>query len=623
MQNTDIFVKEEEPPLPLQESEERISTFESGNVALVSRREGEICWTSVLYIRQHLISVQQKLDYFFQDDAKKKMYIEGPPGCGKTCFCLLWARLLSVRDRKRILVVQFRANESCLIWIREADGTLWRMKKLLDSDDLRVAVKHTLKKNEEEEDPPFDLCVHDGVLHSLQMCTSMLSTLNTAVANKKIGKVLHVTSLAFSLSTGGQNLDAMTGNISRMAFDSWTYTDYQEALQCKKFRDELTSRGTNIFQKDEDILIKLKLDESDGNYRDEDEADDDDDNENMEFRGNMNMMDVEGKAAAATVTDDESRIMEILKVKYFYAGGSAWFMFMFSIEEVETGLKLRLNNVKANDWASFATSSVSSGTSSSVNTLMQQFDKMCTPVSKYVLFYAYDKCKTELVKSVRAAAEAVNNPSLKGWAFELEQMDLIRLSLESVQADMNPLFITNEVGLSFCPCAAIDFDGETIRKIKTAENEKYCTIIWCLKWNQGCFDTAFLQNSTLVTLQFTVSEKHSFKPKYIRRLRDALQEKGVVVDNCVHVGVAEVNNFQFDLDTAGVGRRDNINKPEFTIDLYHSQPLVKKAVRQNFAFQANFPCTSKLTTVEMFPLAATKKRARQAEDLTVSQTIEK
>jgi hypothetical protein len=126
----------------------------------------------------------------------------------------------------------------------------------------------------------------------------MLSTLNTAVANKKIGKVLHVTSLAFRLSTGGQNLDAMTGNISRMSFDSWTYTDYQEALQCKTFRDELTSRGTNIFQKDGNILIKLKLDESDGNYRDEDEAGDD--NENMEFRGNMNMMDVEGKAAAAT-----------------------------------------------------------------------------------------------------------------------------------------------------------------------------------------------------------------------------------------------------------------------------------------------------------------------------------
>jgi hypothetical protein len=36
--------------------------------------------------------------------------------------------------------------------------------------------------------------------------------------------------------------------------------------------------------------------------------------------------------------------MEILKVKYSYAGGSARFMFMFSIEELKTELELHLNN---------------------------------------------------------------------------------------------------------------------------------------------------------------------------------------------------------------------------------------------------------------------------------------
>lgn len=588
MWNMDLFVKEENEP-PLQQAERKVKR---GDVALVSRQEGEILWTSVLYIRKHLISVQQKLDDFFQDGVKKRLYIRGPPGCGKTCFCLLWARQLSVRDRRRVLIIQFRPKESCLIWIQEADGTLWRMNRFVDSDDLRASVKDVLKKNKEEKGNPFDLCVHDGVIDELAVCTSMLSTLNTAVANEEIRKVIHVTSLAFSLSTGGQNLDSMTGNISQMALDSWTEEDYQEALQCKKFRAELTKCGTNSFGKDFNITAESVDSEDD----DRDEAVD----ESMESSDDM---DVEGKAA--TVTDDESRIMEILKAKYYYAGGSARFMFMYQIQEVKTQLDKRLNNVEDKDWASFARSSVSSGTSSSVNTLMQQFEEKCTPVSKYVLFCAYDKCKTKLVKSVRAAADAVNNPSLKGWAFELEQIDLIRLSLESVEA--NPSFITNNMGLSFRPHAAIDFDGKTIKTIGTAGNDG--TVIWCLKWNQGCFDTAFFQNSTLVTLQFTVSKEHTFKPKYIRWLRDAMSKNGVVVDKFLHVGVADVNDFQFDVDTAGIGRPDNTNEPEFTIKAYHSRPLVKQAAGPNFTFQANL--SPALTTVDMWPLAATKKRARQ------------
>ena len=315
-------------------------------------------------------------------------------------------------------------------------------------------------------------------------------------------------------------------------------------------------------------------------------------------------MDVDG--TAATVTDDASRIMEVLTAKYYYAGGSARFMFMYQIQEVKEQLDMSLKNVEEKDWPSFARSSVSSGTSSSVNTLMQQFAERCTPISKYVLFCAYDKCKTKIVKSVRVAAEAVNNPSLKGWAFELEQIDLIRLSLESV--DANPAFITNNMGLSFRPRAAIDFDGKSIETIGAVRNDG--TVIWCLKWNQACFDTAFYQNSTLVTLQFTVSEEHTFKPKYIRWLRNALLDNGVVVDKFIHVAVADVNYFQFDVDTAGTGRSGGGNEPEFSISAYHSRPLVKQPAGQNVTFQASL--SPALMTVDMWPLAATKKRARQS-----------
>lgn len=243
----------------------------------------------------------------------------------------------------------------------------------------------------------------------------------------------------------------------------------------------------------------------------------------------------------ATVTDDASRLIETLKAKCNCAGGSAHFGFMHQIHELETQLDTRLKNVEQKDWASFARLSVSPRTLSLVNTLMQQFAEPCIPMSRCVLFCACNNCKAKLVKSVRAAAEAVNNPSLKGWVFELEQIDLICLSIQHL----------SQTTWDFL------FDGKTAKTTGTVGNDG--TFIWCQKWNQGCFDTAFFQNSTLVTLQFRVSKEHTFKPKCIRWLRDALLDNGLVVDKFTHVGVADVNDFQFDVESGQPGEKTSLN----------------------------------------------------------------
>jgi len=36
------------------------------------------------------------------------------------------------------------------------------------------------------------------------------------------------------------------------------------------------------------------------------------------------------------------------------------------------------------------------------------------------MYVAYTHCKDELVKAMKAAAMASNNPAMKGWAFDLE-----------------------------------------------------------------------------------------------------------------------------------------------------------------------------------------------------------
>ena len=583
------------------------------DVSLVSRREGSRTWNSVLYIREHLVHVQKKLDAFIKSERKDQLYVTGPPGCGKTCFLYLWARRLSVLGNKmRVLIVQFREKQTNFIWIREPGGALWRMEQAIEPEELRQTVKIVLN---ESKDKPFDLCIHDGVLDLLQICSSMLGTLNTAVTNGVIRKVVHVTSLAFSLSGGGQLLyDA--GTISFLSVDSWREENYEEAVSCQAFLSALRDSGRNPFDRDKSILA--------------DETVDDDASDEAEMKpeasktNEQEAMDTSDENCDNDVTGDTpSSVLEVVKNKYFFAGGSARFMFQYTIKELKADLKKRLSAVASSEWSSFAQESVSSGTASAVNTLMQQFEGRCTPVSKYVLFCAYEKCKGELVRSVRAAANATNNPSLKGWAFELEQVDLIRSSLES--GDMNPQSVTNGKGFIFHPRLQAEFDEEnftgdfqfegadvpptrpwgrfgvwargrwrwTLRTFRrspvmddevVSEEEKVTEpspqqdglIIWCLKWNQGCFDVAFYENEILVTLQFTVSEKHSLKLGYVRKLRAALERKGVPLSKFVHIGVRmkDWTEFRFE-DAVGEGRQVGEEEPEFEIDICRSPPLRK------------------------------------------------
>mmetsp|Transcript_36219 Transcript_36219/g.51236 ORF Transcript_36219/g.51236 Transcript_36219/m.51236 type:complete len:158 (+) Transcript_36219:130-603(+) len=136
-------------------------------------------------------------------------------------------------------------------------------------------------------------------------------------------------------------------------------------------------------------------------------------------------------------------------------------MFEFELSKLKDEIYRRFQSVGENNRKYFANGAVSPSAPSSVNSLMQQFRTQASPLSKYVLFLAYEHCKSDLVDSVKAAASNSNNPALKGWAFELEQIDFIRLSLESPEE--NPLWITNDTGLLFYPSAEAAFDEKKVQ----------------------------------------------------------------------------------------------------------------------------------------------------------------
>ena len=94
--------------------------FGHGKVYGVFRREGAQAFESNFYVRKYLAEFEGMIrTKFWKKNGKSRLYVKGPPGCGKTCFFYLWARLLSVKENARVLIIQFREESGCFVWIRE------------------------------------------------------------------------------------------------------------------------------------------------------------------------------------------------------------------------------------------------------------------------------------------------------------------------------------------------------------------------------------------------------------------------------------------------------------------------------------------------------------------------
>ena len=120
---------------------------------------------------------------------------------------------------------------------------------------------------------------------------------------------------------------------------------------------------------------------------------------------------------------------------------------------------------------------------------MQLIDGQYVPGSEYYLHVAHNECKDRLTASVRAAADASKNPALKGWAFELEQLDVVEQAIGK-----GPRILVSEDRTLVLPLPSSDsvvYDGSSLGKVTVD-----AFTILCLKWNQGCFGVAFYSSRT-------------------------------------------------------------------------------------------------------------------------------
>ena len=528
-----------------------------------------------LFMRDHLASKATALDEFVRDDSNCcEMYMTGAPGCGKTTFVSYWARNYAAANKKRVLFVNYREKRECSVFVTEG-SCLKKYNAALDKTELVDTVKKVLSLEKEG----FNLCIFDGVRESKEVCSDLLSIINTQTGGTgKIGKSIHVTSLSFVIRGGDVNMGYGT-EISKVYFDSWAMDGHKAAFK------DFNERGVIDEELKKDI-IKLTAFDVDAEEEKEAAAGDVAAEAGKDTEGSEQVLldamaesedEVTITDAGMTESKDEVTITDaMIEVyvdrKFHLAGGSVRLMFEYTYDAVKAFLKDEIGRVQ--DWEQFTLTAIAARSSDSVNNLMQQFmasdsNQKCTPLSHYVLMEAYERCRNKLVDAVNQVADACGNPALQGWAFELKQLELVRNAMLANSAEPKKRLSADK--FSYVPASEAEYDGKILRADSLHD---VGGVIWCLKWDQGCFDVAFYSNKTLITIQFTVADEHSLKLEYIKELRSALLANNKEVSTIVHVGIVDgsVRLFKFKPPT-GAGRSTRGCEVEFEVSVCKSSKL--------------------------------------------------
>ena len=551
-----------------------------GDVVSVRMIEDDVVTDVPLFLRKHLMKQERALQGFLSNTSasttpsklqfqpnitKRELYVSGPPGCGKTAFMTLAAHRYAKHQTKRVLMVNFRDLSPCYIF--KIDGTITsKLRKGLNKTNI-VAVLNELMEDK-EDDVRYDLVILDGVRQKVEQCSQLMSVLNSLTGgDNKIEKVVHTTSLEFYMSTGDKQ-QGLRSRLQRVTFDSFTKDDYLQAFASKKFLGRLTGLLGDIlqWQKERERILEQEDAETSNDEQVEDVKMSEATEAGVEDR-------VEDRVSVAVNDLMDRAVQDYATHKYFYAGGSARFMFEYTTDQLKDYLKMCIGRVKPAEWEEFTSATLAPQASDAVNSLMQQFSGKAVAVSRYILFEAYDHVEGRLVQAVQAVADATGNPSLKGWAFELKQLEIIKSVLKQSELDIagKGKAVASKEGLIFRPVPnhEADYDGNTLTPKGAESLDDTGTIIWCLKWNQGCFDVAFFKSKTLLTLQFTVSADHSLKLQYIKALKEAIEvhsSGSLAVETCIHVGVvgAAANFTKFKFKSPEGGGRSSW-KPDFTV----------------------------------------------------------
>ena len=505
------------------------------------RREAGKTTIQKIFLRQHLIDQIKEMDKFMNQEEKTRMYVSGPPGCGKTTFFLFYFTQWARTNQKCGLIVQYRDLTQCEIILLNGSDSLKRVvSKKLNRDNLANLVDHVLA-----QEAPISFCVFDGVRQNVEACKNVMSHINSSIEEQK---AIHITSLEFDIK-GGDGTGGIRGIDDYITVDSWKQTDYEQCVNVGMLKPE---EWEKLLQTKEDLEEEVDF---------EPIVKEDTDSE-----------------SPAPESKQNAALLALVERKFYYAGGSARFFFEYPMEELFKQLVKLESRVNQEQWPSVASLTIQMSTVNSVSSMMQRLNGKTFPVSRYIMYVAYTHCKEELVHKMKAVAYESDNPVMKGWAFELEQLHIV---FHQVEAGCPVSNSDKTLLLPVTKGAVVVYDGKTLvdsnpEKKILVENSNEPFLIKCSKWNQGCFDIAFVIGKHLITVNFTICASHSLKVWFIRELKESLKDANRSVNSITHVAVVNdsdtLNEFQFG-EAEGCGY--NGGHRLYTIKTARAMKLVK------------------------------------------------
>lgn len=474
-----------------------------------------------IFVRRELVPLYNNLGSFLGSSKSSYFHLTGPPGTGKTSFVTLVCRLwVAQKTSRRLLFISYRSQRPSDVVIFEGEKVRWYAGGVEEGRDLASVVRKVI----DAEKDNFDLCVFDGVRNPDKDsdCKAVLSLVNGRTGKSgKLRRSITITSMSFR----DRDIEDMSGHIFD-SLDSWTL---ERHISC--FQAMLSENKIPDFLREDILYYAARKNEEEENNDDDtemvDATNNDEDGDELLLR---DINSFEEEDAEATTGDNQHAqiendlLLSYVEDKYFYAGGSARFMYSRAISALKNELERLIELVE--DWTPFATNDIPSSNLHATNSLMQQFKssgrRMAAPVSRFVLMRAYEKCESTMIAAIRGIADSTGNASLQGWAFELEELEKVKTVLKSQQE--YPRHLETSEQLVLYPKSEATYDGS---KLTMPRKPVGLVVIWCLKWNQGCFDIALFLNGQLVTLQFTTAASHSLKLEHVSQLRSALLPHGL------------------------------------------------------------------------------------------------
>lgn len=485
------------------------------------QERGNTLWPKKLYLRPHLLQVKERVKNFIESKTKTRLYVEGPPGCGKTTFFLLHFAEYAASNSKKGLLVQYRQSEvNEIIVIDGSKKTIYSVRvgheqERIDASKLLERLRSFIKIYPAKT---FDFVIFDGVRQALDQCQAILGYINTHFDKMNI----HITSLEFDIKSGDGSAGS-DGPNQYLRMESWTYEDYKAAYNDKGFQSKqqwLSLLGT---------VAEIQENATSGNEFDANQfAGAGDPADDFMDTGDSNSSMDTGDSSDETA---DAWLESLMERKFYYAGGSARLMFDFNLNDlVEEELDRLEGKAGHYVWRELAKLQINIK-SGGVSSLLQRLDGKVFPVSKYFLYKAYRACRDEIASSLKTAADAANNPAMKGWAFELEQLEIVAAEMESSNSVTDS--VTSPTLVVPISNTWAEYDGIQVQGKPPSD----VFSIRCTKWNQGCFDLAFYFQGHLLTVNFTISTSHSLKVQYLRWLKHALEVAHKTVNKMTHIAV--------------------------------------------------------------------------------------